>query len=166
MSKPCSAVLPSRLGAAILALAGLPACSVDGYGLSATRVSQGDGAMVVEVYSLGANLRLQSGDQGFGLGASRRSYVFPANAATALTPGWHYFLTDLPALPPVAMRGTSYGLDLQAGPAQSGISLGFSETILASQPPAQGSLQMQLSFHPDLPALTRLSYCREDTMPC
>lgn len=166
MPKPCPPVLPSRLGAALLAMAGLAACSVDGYGLSATRVSQGDGALVVEVYSLGANLRLQSGDQGFGLGASRRSYVFPAAQAAKLAPGWHYFLIDLPALPPVAMRGTSYGLDLQAGPAQTGLSLGFSETILASQPPAEASLLMQLSFHPDLPAQTRLSYCRKDTMPC
>ena len=157
---------PSRWLAVLLLMAGLPACSVDGYGLSAARVSPADGAVVVELYALGAALRLQPGDQGLALGGSRRTYIFPLAEAPALRPGWHYFLTDLPAVQPVALHGTSYGVDFSAMPQQTALNLGFSDIVVLADTPADAALKMQLSYQSDRPETTRLSYCQKDITPC
>ncbi len=171
MSESCSFPQNIRLGgtrraAALPLLTLLAACSVDGTGLSAARVSPADGAVVVELYALGAALRLQPGDQGLSLGGSRRTYIFPLAEAPALRPGWHYFLIDLPAVQPVALHGTSYGLDLSAMPQQTALNLGFSDIVVLADAPADAALLMQLSYQPDRPETTRLSYCQRDITPC
>src|ERR1700756_4407346 len=105
---------PRRAGFCALALAA-SSCSVDSYGLVAANVSAADGAVIVDVYSIGANLRTRADDPGISLGAAKRSYVFPAAAGGNLAPGWHYLWASLPERNSVAQDTQSVGLDLRSG---------------------------------------------------
>lgn len=160
--KSCQAMVAAAYCAVAVAASG---CSIDSYGLVAANVTRADGALVVDVYSLGANLRTHADDPGLTLGAAKRSYVFPLAAGAGLAPGWHYLWATLPERPAVAQNMQSLGLDLRSGAAGVGVTLGYGETAILAQADDAASFVLQLTYRPAAPGLTRLRYCDGET-PC
>lgn len=137
----------------------LTGCAFDNVGLLAAKVTPGDGAYVVDVYSIGAYLRTRPDDPGLLLGASRRSYVFSTTDETPPEPGWHYFFVPIPQKGTWTLDSRSFGVDVRAAVHDAGISLGYQETTILAEVPDSQSTAFVLSYSPDNPAAARLRLC-------
>jgi hypothetical protein len=137
---------------------GASGCSVGNYGVIAARVVNADGALVVDVYSVGVNLRTRVDDPGITVGASRRSYIFAPDRAD-LDEGWHYLRVSMPDRPSVAQETESIGFDVRSGSPGLSFDLGYSETAVLARADRGSSLTMQIDYQPAQPSLTRLRYC-------
>lgn len=81
-SAMCARLLRALTAAAMSGL--LPGCAIDTLGMLASRVTQAESAVVVDLYTRGAHLRTRADDRGLTMGIVRRSYVFTAESAGAL----------------------------------------------------------------------------------
>ncbi len=153
-----------RWTAPLLALLafGASACAVDDMGFIAAEFTEGEGALVVDVYSLGGQLRTRSDDAGFTLGVQRRSYVFPRDAKDSPDPGWQFFWLSLPETEVVAIDTRILGLEVWTTSSEASLALGFKASTILARVPRDRSVAMMLAYTPDQPSQTRLKYCEEE----
>ena len=138
---------------------------MDNVGLLAAYQTHADGAVVIDVYSVGADLRTGGGEAGLSAGAIRRSYVFPSEDVPSAEDGWHFLTYPRPATDPVAVNATVIGLDVRATTPEPSITLGYRATTVLVRVAADQSVTRELAYWPDDPKRTRLRICKEPT-PC
>jgi hypothetical protein len=150
------------LAAAGLCL-GLTGCSVDGIGTVAAEVIPGDGAVTVELHSLGGLLNSAAAgpEAALTLGLRRTTLVYTAEAAKDLSPGWHWFVVPLPAAAPQLVRRRSWGLDLFAGDGTAAATLGYRDRFTALRLPSDASLVRRVRFDAADPTRNLLVLCQE-----
>jgi hypothetical protein len=160
---PISAMCPRLLRAvAAAATSGLLAgCAIDTLGTLGSRVTHAESAVVVDLYTLGAHLRTRADDRGLTIGLARRSYVFTAESAGVLAPGWHLLRVPLPPAAAVAQHVASLGLEARAGPVDYGLMLGLRVATVLARAPAGTDVTLALDYTPANPELTRLQVCKE-----
>ncbi len=74
----------------------LNGCAMNGFGLVAAKISDGDGAVNYTLYAPGVHLRTNGSDAGASLGYSRRTCIAEPSAKLP-GQGWYYFiLPDYP----------------------------------------------------------------------
>jgi hypothetical protein len=134
-------------------------CAVDGFGAVAARATAADEAVVIDIYTIGAQLRTRPDDAGLGVGWARRSYVFDAAEARGVAPGWHYFSAPLPRWRAAATYGTQLGLDLDRDVDRVGITLGLRSRAAIAPVPSDQAAVVELDFRPSAPERTRLRSC-------
>ena len=147
------------------ALAILTGCTVANYGTTAARVTHADGALIVDVFAVGGQLRTRSDDPGLSLGFARQSYVFPLPEPTAPAPGWYYFHVPLPDRPAVALDLRTAGLDVQTMRSSFGFTLGYRASTVLARVQSDRDMVLQIHYVPSDPKVTVLLYC-EGTLEC
>lgn len=162
--KPRDCAAAYRHGAATAGFAFflLSACAIDNYGLLAANVTHADGAIVIDVYTVGGQLRTAAADPGLTIGGSKRSYVFARDAGESPAPGWHYFRVPLPGTLPVALDSRSLGLDIRSAAPNFDVALGYHETTVLTRAASDSNDAWQLSYRPFEPWLTRFQRCNEE----
>jgi len=140
------------------------ACTIDNVGLLAAYQTHADGAVVIDVYSVGGDLRTSGGDAGLSAGAVRRSYVFSSDGVPPADDGWHFLTYPLPPSDPVALNATVIGLDVRAAAPEPGITLGYRATTVLARVAADQSVTQELAYWPDDPKRTRLRICKEPAL--
>lgn len=144
------------LAAVLFAVAG---CAVDGTGALAARVTHAHEAVVVDIYTLGAQLRTRSDDRGLSIGVARRSYVFPSDDSEGPSRGWHLFHVPLPEEESVAQHHTTLGLDLRGGPVDVGATLGLRSTTILLRQKLDRPTIVAIDYEVGAPERTRLQRC-------
>lgn len=156
-----TAAILAKRGFALLLLGLLcSACSLNGTGTLAAKVTRADGAAIADIYSLGTQLRTVNADSGLTVGYQRRSYVFELKDAEALKPGWYFGHIPLPRNAFVAMDARSYGFELRTPAHEVSLSLGVRATTLLGLIERERDGALWISYTPDDPAATRLRTCR------
>lgn len=149
-----------RIG--ITALLALNACSAGQYGLLRADVQQVEGARLVAVDTLGADMRTVKADAGVTLGWGRRIYIYPDGTPDLPQPGAYLFAIPLPAEPPLAWDVCSLGLDLRTSSLELGAVFGWRASTVLVHAPADSSLSFRLFFDSTNPGATRLDMRRGD----
>lgn len=160
-SNLCAGRRTLRLAFCIAAGMAASACAVDNTGFLASKITDADGALVADVYSLGLQVRTISADQGVTLGYQRRSYVFELDESSPLEPGWYFGHVPVPPDAFVAMNARTYGIEFDASAPEVGISLGLRDTTLLGRIEQNHDGVILLSYEPENPEKTKLSTCRE-----
>lgn len=135
------------------------ACAVDGLGTTAALSTLADGAVVIDVYAVGAHVRTRSDDLGFGLGVGRRTYIFAASKAEELKPGWSFFWAPLPRREAVALYRSQLGLDIYREADRVGLTLGLRSGAAIAWVPSGQTAIIELDYEPAAPTQTRLRTC-------
>lgn len=151
-----------------LALAALGAggCAIDNHGFVVGRITHADGALVADLYSIGAHMKTRPSDAGVVVGYSRVSYVFARTSGQpAIAEGWHAFTVPLPAAAPKALHLESVGASAHGNHSNFGMSLGYRAFTLIARARADSSEALGLRYRPNQPSATRLRACGE-TIPC
>lgn len=149
----------ARFGWCLGSLMLVQACAIDNRGAVAAQVHRGDGAWVIDVYSVGGAIRPDPEDPGALLGLGRRSYVFDLRDSDQLRPGWHFFSADMPERRPVAIDSWTLGTELGLA-GEVSLSAGYiSVTRLAAIGP-DDSVAFALDYSPQAPAMTRFTYLK------
>lgn len=148
----------------LLLLPGLSACAVNNTGFLAARVTDAEGAVVVDSYSLGGHLRTGGHDRGIAAGVGRRSYVFAtvsgASEVEDVATGWHLFHWRRPAGDVVASDVMQIGLDLELGQSLSFLA-GLGRTTQIARVSADSTVALYLKYAPRSPTETVSIYCKE-----
>jgi hypothetical protein len=147
------------IGRTVFMLAALSACTINNTGLLAAHVTEADRATVIDIYSLGAQLTTASYDRSASLGYDVRSYVFPDTVAGLPSAGWHFFHTQLPTTPPVAVHTRTFGVAASARAGEVSGMIGYEEVAVMASVPAGDSISYKLTYAPDDPTKTSLSDC-------
>ena len=116
---------------------------------------------MIDLYTLGAHLRTRAEDRGLTIGLARRSYVFAAEDAGNVSPGWHFVRAPLPRVAAVAQHVVSLGFEARAGPVDYGLTLGLRVATVIARVPRGTDIALTLDYTPAHPERTRLKICRE-----
>lgn len=135
---------------------GICSCAVNNQGLLAGRVTQGKGAEVVEIYTLGARLHTWAWDAGLILGLSRVLLIYPARQAGAVEEGWRIFHIPMPNSPPLAFRHSTLGAELTFTGHQLGITVGHRDIFVLAMVAKNEKAVMELTYTEGRPADTHL----------
>ncbi len=103
-------------------------CAVGNIGTLAGKVSHFEGTSLIELYSIGLHIRTRSDDSGLHFGFSERDYYLLENNKK-IQGGWYLFCVPFPNSESVAQNLTTYGMDISLMSPESGISLGYQQTI-------------------------------------
>lgn len=123
-------------------------CTWGNYGTLATKTTYTETAMIVDVYSVGMQVRPQSMDGGASLGNRHAVYIYPCPKGNQnhTDSGWSFFKVTLPEKDPVARVNSTYGLDFEAAPDLTRFSLGYSDQIITNGPKPGESRIVKLDF--------------------
>jgi hypothetical protein len=149
-----------RAAAAAVVSGLLGGCAINATGALVSRVTPADSAVVIDLYTLGAHVRTRAEDPGLTIGLARRSYVYAAEDAGKISPGWHLLRAPLPAAAAVAQHVASLGLEARVGPIDYGLSLGLRVATLIAPVPRGTDMALALDYTPAHPERTRLRVCR------
>ena len=147
-----------------LALAALGAggCAIDNHGFVVGRITHADGALVADLYSIGAHMKTRPSDAGVVVGYSRVSYVFArASEQSSIAEGWHAFTVPLPAAAPKALHLESVGASAHGNHSNFGMTLGYRAFTLLAHVPANADVLLTIRYSPSQPSRTRLRACKE-----
>ncbi len=132
----------------------LTGCSVGNMGTLMSRKTFTDTATVLEVYSLGLQLRPEAFDRGASFGVRHAAYIFPCtNAKTGADEGkgWEWFRFKWPdAEDPVTRTNSTWGVEAQTMPEMNRLSAGYQDQVVT------------IDRHPEESKLVRISYNRSD----
>lgn len=154
----------SGLGLAGVALASLvTGCTCGGVGTLVARRTLTPSAEVVEVYTVGLQLRSTAFDGGATAGWRRAIYFYPRAVAEGAErkleepqPSWNWFKVSLPSSCPAVRGNTSVGIELQATKEIQRLALGYQDQLLTVGPRPDQSQTFSFFYVRTNPALTRL----------
>ena len=159
-SSGCAPLVKASL-AAILSLAS-SACAIDNHGVVLGRITHADGALVADLYSVGAHLKTRPGDAGLVLGFNRSSYVFAQSPGQKqIAEGWHAFSVPLPADPPKALHIETAGISAHRNHGKFGMTLGFRAFTLLALVRRDANEVLAVRYRPARPSETHVRYCGE-----
>lgn len=138
------------------------ACAFDDTGVLAAHVTQGDGATVFDIFSVGAYLRTRSDDAGIFIGVARNSYVFDQRKVGDVGAGWYVGLVPLPASPAVGIDSRRMGFGLAIGNPMAGLTIGYAAQTVLARVPATSTLAFRLSYSPEHPETTYLRMTEDE----
>jgi hypothetical protein len=133
-------------------------CSVGNYGTLLARYTYTDTAVVLDSYTIGLQLRPQGPDGGLSLGYRRASYVFPraAEQPEPTTVVWRCFAAPWPPGSLVTRGITTLGMEIQATPDMSRITLGYLDQMLTAGPPPGASQVVSVFYNRNQPHRTHI----------
>ena len=134
-------------------------CAVDNFGFVAGEISQGNGAWVADLYTIGGQVRTRADDPGFTFGVQRRSYVLADEDENTPAPGWYYFHVPLPKTRAIALDTRSLGLEVRVPGTEVSLSVGLRSTTLLAHLPADHNGILALRYAPAKPSDTYLAIC-------
>lgn len=134
-------------------------CSFNNYGLLFARITQAQGARVLDIYNLGIHLRSRNEDPGVTFGLSKRSYVYPDTFSQLPEPGYHYFFVGMPPEQAIAQDARIFGLEASTRNADWSLTLGYSGTTILARASSDSNGFLDLSYQPSDPLETKLKYC-------
>ncbi len=129
-------------------------CAVGNYGTLLSRKTFTDTATVVEVYSLGLQLRPEAFDRGASFGVRHAAYIFPCTQGKGGAnegEGWEWFRFKWPEAEDLVTRTNStWGLEAQTMPEMNRLAAGYQDQVVT------------VDRHPEESKLVRISYNRSD----
>jgi len=131
-------------------------CAVGGAGFVAAKVTPAHGAWVVDLHTFGLHVRQAVADDlGFGLGLSRRSYVFATQEVLPPQAGWHLlFLPNIFYDRAIVRDTETIGIDVRMAPREAGATLGLLR-VTASRPQLVSETSFRnILYLPEYPSLT------------
>jgi len=169
--KLCVRGLPGIVLGGALALGfALGGCAIADYGTLAGRYTYTPDALVLDVYSVGAQVRTLAKDRGATLGFRRSTYIIPAEEGTPFEPKteWRWGHVPHPAGGDFYTQANrSVGLELQNTPHLSQIVLGYHDQVLTLGPGPGESWIYILDYDREHPENTRLLFCKKgDAQRC
>lgn len=105
-------------------------CAVGNKGMIAGKVSHYEGTSLMELYSIGLHARTRTDDSGIHLGFSKRDYYF---FNEDIQSGWYLFNVPFQNSESVAQSLKTYGIDISFTPPESGISVGYQQTVFQAR---------------------------------
>ncbi|MBI1733206.1 MAG: hypothetical protein HYR49_10645 [Gammaproteobacteria bacterium] len=120
-------------------------CSINGIGLIAGRVNQGEGAVTYTTFAPGINVRTGIADRGLSVGYTRRLCLADDSEESG-DRGWYFF--KLPADPPRCYARDLYtaGAEIRLTPVEASVALGLRETTVLAQVPDRASVAYEVSY--------------------
>ena len=147
-------------GATLISFLG--GCAFNSIGLVAARQTDVPGAKVVDIYSLGVHLRTWNHDPGLSFGVNKRSYVFPSLSEDTVKTVWYYGAVRWPKVEPVFTHSRNFGLELNGGMPEIGLTLGYRNRAMLTHIGNNTSIAMQLSYRPGEPEKTKFTFFKKE----
>ncbi|MCB1815718.1 MAG: hypothetical protein KDK04_28960 [Candidatus Competibacteraceae bacterium] len=158
---------PISIVVSLLVLPGLMGCAINNMGLLAANVIDGEGAKVVDIYTIGWHLRTWNHDAGVSIGATKRTYIFPLDLPYSPNAGWHYLWVKLPSGErPVALNTQLLGLEIWASTPEYSLTIGYRNKVILAQIDNTASITMTLGYNSINPEQTQLTYCHQGDEKC
>ncbi len=140
----------------ILVICFSSSCSVGNYGTLVGRYTYTPTAVVVDVYSIGAQIRTDSIDKGFSLGARNATYLFPKPKGETRSgeQEWKFFRAPLPEGEVGAIKRANLGIEAEMLDLFNKFNVGYSDNLIVVGPSFGDSRVVHLDYIPDDPAKT------------
>ncbi len=140
------------------------ACSLNNYGTLVGRYTYTPTAVVVDVYSLGAQIRTDSIDKGFSLGARNATYLFPKPEGETRSgeQEWKLFRAPLPKGEVGAIKRANLGIEAETLDVFNKFNLGYSDNFIVVGPSFEESRVVHLDYIPDDPSKTCVLILKEE----
>jgi hypothetical protein len=139
-------------------------CSSGHVGTVVGRYTAAQGAVLVDTYAIGLEIRPRAETRGITLGFHHDTYIFGQAATEVRTPigRWFYFCVPFPNTESVAVNSVLAGFDLEVNPNMAGAEFGL-EHQFVTRVPARGSTLLHLRYNPRSPAQTILDFQVNET---
>lgn len=134
----------------------LSACAVNNYGLIATKVTHGNGAVVYETHTPGLHLRTTDEDPGVSLGYSKRTCISEKDTDSPAQ-GWFYLKTPKRSGACHATDLSTIGVELRLGASDLSLTIGGRFTTKMGSAAISDDKDIYLFFDKTNPEETKLS---------
>ena len=130
-------------------------CSINGYGLVATKIESADGAVLYTHHAPGIQVRIEPGDVGVSLGFTRRLCIGMLGSESAAS-GWYFGFSPPPPLECYARELSTWGGELRLSQPDFSVGVGVRQTVILGQVKQEQLVNYLLTYDSSDTQATRL----------